>query len=239
MRFPALAAVAVAMSLCGPALAEQSVPTISVSATGTSTVVPDMAQLSLSVVREAPSARAALDANNAAMAEVLAAMKDAGIAERDLQTEQFNIQPQYRYFQPNERGVVKPPEITGYQVTNGLTVRVRDLANVGAVLDRSVTLGVNSGGGIAFTTSQPEAALGQARSNAVEKAMAQARTLTQTADVGLGRILNISEHDGQQPPMRPMARMAEAALASDGAVPVAAGEGSYSVTVSITWEIDQ
>ena len=198
-----------------------------------------MAQLSLSVVREAETARAALDANNAAMTAVLAAMKEAGVAERDLQTSQFNIQPQYRYFQPDQEGVVRQPEITGYQVTNGLTVRVRDLANVGAVLDRSVTLGVNSGGGIEFTTSRPEAALEQARKNAVERALAQARTLTEAAGVGLGRIVSISEQGNQQPRMKQMSRMAEASLASDMAVPVAAGEGSYSVNVSITWEIVQ
>ncbi len=239
MRLPALALAALVFSFPTAALADQPVPTISLSATGNSIVVPDMAELSLSVVREAATAREALDANNAAMAEVLAAMKEAGVAERDLQTSQFSIQPQYRYFQPNQQGVVQPPEITGYQVTNGLTVRVRALENVGAVLDRAVTLGVNSGGGINFTTSRPEAALEQARKDAVERAMAKARTLTETAGVGLGRIVNISEQGGRQPRMKQMARMAEASLARDMAVPVAAGEGSYSVTVSISWEIAQ
>ncbi len=239
MRLPVLAVAALALSLPNVALADQAVPTISLSATGKSIVVPDMAELSLSVVREAATAREALDASNAAMTEVMAAMREAGMAERDLQTSQFSIQPQYRYFQPDPQGMVKPPDIIGYQVTNGLMVRLRDLTKVGAVLDRSVTLGVNSGGGIGFTTSQPEAALEQARKDAVERAIAKARTLTETAGVGLGRIVSMSEQGGQPPRMVQMGRMAEASIASDMAVPVAAGEGSYEVTVSVTWEIAQ
>lgn len=209
---------------------------ISVSATGNATVVPDMARLNLTVQRQAKTARAALDANNEAMAAVLAEMKQQGIADRDLQTSSFNIQPQYHYPKSSSGGN-KAPKLTGYIVSNSLTVRIRDLAKLGSILDKSVSLGVNSGGGITFTTDKPAPVIEQARKNAVASAIAKAKTLTEAAGVNLGRILEISETNRQPPRPRAMARM-ESAMAAD-AVPIAAGENSYSVTVNIRWELDQ
>ncbi|MEP1209332.1 MAG: SIMPL domain-containing protein [Rhizobiaceae bacterium] len=225
-----------------PAQAQETMPkaqmaVISVSATGSATAVPDLARLDLSVQREAKTARAALDANNKAMADVLKAMRDAGIEDRDLQTSNFNIQPRYHY-PKSSSGRNKPPILVGYIVTNSLTVRVRDLNNLGAILDRSVSLGVNSGGGISFSSDRPEPIIEQARKNAVAKAITKAKTLTEAAGVKLGRIVEISETNRQPPRPRAMARM-ESAMAADAAVPIAAGENSYSITVNIKWELDQ
>ena len=114
---------------------------------GRSSIAPDMAILQLSVVKDAKTAREALDANNKTMAEVLAALKDGGIAERDLQTSGFSVNPQYNY-PPNNDGGNRPPELIGYQVANGVSVRVRDLAKLGDIVDKSVTLGVNTTVGI-------------------------------------------------------------------------------------------
>ena len=100
-------------------------PQITVSATGTADIAPDMAVIGLTLLREADTAREALDANTEAMAEVLAAMQAEGIAERDLQTSNFNIQPRYVYPEPKD-GIRPAPRIVGYQVSNSLTVRVRD-----------------------------------------------------------------------------------------------------------------
>ena len=216
---------------------ENNPAVINVSATGRATVVPDMAQLNLTVQRQAKSAREALDANNEAMAAVLAEMKKQGVAERDLQTANFNIQPQYNYPKSSSGGR-KAPKLVGYVVSNSLTVRVRDLSKLGAILDRSVSLGVNSGGGISFTTDKPAPLIEQARKNAVAEAIAKAKTLTAAAGVHLGRILEISETSRQTPRPRAMARMESAAVA-DAAVPIAAGENAYAVTVNIRWEISQ
>ena len=131
-----------------PAFAEEDddIAKITVSATGQASVAPDMALMSLSVLREAKTARAALDANNEAMAEILLAMKEEGIEDKDLQTSGFSIQPQFHYPKSRDNNNPQPPRIVGYQVSNNLTVRVRNLQKLGRVLDQSVTLGVNQGG---------------------------------------------------------------------------------------------
>lgn len=239
---PAVALVAaIAFPVPGPASAHEDTvtPQISVSATGTADLAPDMAVIHLTVLREAERAREALDANTAAMNDVLEAMRAEGIEERDLQTANFNIQPRYVYPEPRD-GVRPEPRIVGYQVSNSLTVRIRDLDRLGVILDTSVTLGVNQGGGISFTNDDPSAAIDEARAQAVRNAMTQAETLTEAAGVGLGRILSISEQSSPPGPI-PMMERAEMAMAADEAapVPVAAGENSYRVTVNVTFELEQ
>ncbi len=220
------------------AFAEEAKPaTISVSATGTMAVVPDMATVRLGVVREAKTARQALDANSQAMTAVLASMKDAGVEDKDLQTSSFNIQPRYIYPRPQKSGEQKQPTIVGYMVSNALTIRVRDLSRLGTILDEAVTLGVNSDGNISFASSTPEVVLEQARKKAVTQAVAKAKTLTEAANVGLGRILSINENGARAP--RPRALQRTAAFKEDAAVPIASGESSYSITVNMTWELAQ
>lgn len=234
---PVTAALTLSSPLASAQETGQGPAVISVSATGSATVVPDMARLDLTVQRQAKTARAALDANSKAMAAVLAEMKQQGVGERDLQTSNFNIQPQYHYPKSSSGGR-QAPKLVGYIVSNSLMVRIRDLGKLGSILDKSVSLGVNSGGGITFTTDKPAPVIEQARKNAVARAIAKARTLSEAAGVGLGRILEISETNRQPPRPRAMARM-ETAMAADAAVPVAAGENAYSVTVNIRWALDQ
>ncbi|MEL6946791.1 MAG: SIMPL domain-containing protein, partial [Pseudomonadota bacterium] len=209
-----------------------------ISATGNAKVAPDMATLTLSVVREAETAREALDANTTAMAAVLNAFRDEGIEERDLQTSGFNIQPRYFYPKRSSDGQQAAPRIVAYSVTNGLTVRVRDLAKVGAILDRSVTLGVNSSGSIAFGSSDPSPFIQEARKKAMQQAILKAKTLTSEAGVKLGRILSIREPNPRRRRAVGIARMASS-RAESSAVPIAAGENSYSVTVTVRWELQQ
>ena len=128
---------------------ENQSPRILVTGTGTIGIEPDMAIVSLGVTKQEKTAREALDANTSAMADILAAMKAAGIDEKDLQTANFSIQPQYFYPKSNSDGD-KRPRIDGYIVRNSLTVRIRDLATIGDVLDASVSLGVNDGGNLVF-----------------------------------------------------------------------------------------
>lgn len=213
-------------------------PQIRVTGEGQATLAPDMALLHLMVTREGVSAREALDANTEAMREVLAEMRNSGIAERDLQTAQFSIQPRYRHHQPDAAGQREPPAIVGYTVSNSLLVRVRDLGQVGAILDRSVALGVNQGGNIQFLNDDPAAALEQARVAAVKDALQRAATLTAAAGVRSGRILEISEQSYQPRPM-PMARGQMMMAADSSGVPIAEGENSYSVTVNMTLALEQ
>jgi uncharacterized protein len=235
----ALALAIAALSALPARAADEPTPRIMVTGEGSASATPDMALISLTVLREAVTAREALDANNAAMAEVLGAMKTAGIAEKDLQTSGFSIQPKYVYPDPSKSSEPQQPQIVGYTVMNSLGVRIRDLSKLGVVIDQSVTLGVNQGGNITFTKDDDAPVLEEARKNAMANALAKAKTLTDAAGVATGRILEISEQSYQPQPI-PMLR-AEMAMAkgAEADVPVAAGENTYRVNVNVTFEIKQ
>lgn len=212
-------------------------PHITVTGEGEAAAAPDMAILSLVVLQEKPTAREALTANNEAMAKVLDAMKKAGIAERDLQTSGFSIDPRYVY--PENKDNTQPPQapkIVGYAVSNSLTVRVRDLKKVGEILDQSVTLGVNQGGNLIFTNDKPETVVEEARKKAVANALAKAKTLTEAAGVSLGKVIEISEQSYSPRPM-PMGREKMMAAAPADSVPIASGENTYNVNVNVTFEL--
>jgi uncharacterized protein YggE len=217
---------------------EEPVPRILVTGEGMARLAPDMATLTLTVTREAETARAALDASSAAMQEVLAAMQAEGIEERDLQTADFAIHPKYLHPPKKASGEREPPRIVGYTVRNSLTVRVRDLEKVGRILDRSVTLGVNEGGSISFGNDDPAPALQEARAAAVKDALARARTIAAAAGVETGRILEITEQSFMPRPMN-MAHAEMAMARAADAVPVATGENTYRVTVSLSVEIEE
>ena len=210
--------------------------TIIVSGEGEAAIAPDMAVLSLSVVREAETAAEALKANSQAMAEVIADVKAKSIADRDIQTSNFSVDPLYRQDKA-DGDTYEAPVIVGYRVTNGLTLRVRDLSQLGALIDAAVKLGVNQGGGISFTNDKPDAAIAEARKKAVAEAMDKAKVLTEAAGVRLGRVIEISENFARPMP-QPMYRAAMAKEMADAA-PIAAGENAYTVTVNITYGIAQ
>lgn len=234
-----LIAALFSMSLSVAASADDSSPPprILVTGQGSADIAPDMAVLTLAVTRQAETARAALDANSAAMKEVHEAMRNAGIENRDMQTSGFSIQPNYVYPAPQGSGEREPPRIVGYTVRNSLTVRIRDIDLVGAILDQSVSLGVNEGGNITFTNADPTAAITQARTRAVQDAIARADTLAEAAGVKRGRLLEISEQSFNPRPA-PMMEMAMG-RAADSAVPVAVGENTYQVSVNVTYAVEQ
>jgi len=212
-------------------------PRILVTGEGSVDIAPDMAVLTLTVTRQAETARAALDANSNAMTEVHKAMLKSGIEKRDMQTSGFSIQPNYVYPVPRNSSEREPPRIAGYTVRNSLTVRIRDIDAVGTILDQSVSLGVNDGGNIAFTNADPTAAIAEARARAVHDAIARADTLAEAAGVRKGRLLEISEQSYNPRPV-PMVEMA-LSRAADAAAPVAAGENTYKVSVNVAYAIDQ
>jgi uncharacterized protein YggE len=217
---------------------EDPAPRILVTGEGSVDIAPDTAVLTLSVMREAPTARAALTANSAAMSKVLDAMTAVGIEQRDLQTSSFAIQPRYTHPPRQGAGAGEAPKLVGYTVRNSLSVRVRDISKVGEVLDTSVTLGVNEGGSILFTNDDPSAAITQARVKAMKEALFKANTLANAAGVKVGKVLEISEQSYNPRPM-PMARAEMAMASAADAVPIAVGENSYKVTVSVSLAIEQ
>jgi uncharacterized protein YggE len=226
----ALAAVALAGALfTAPALA-QVIPPAAISVTGEATVSvpPDLAEIDGGVTSEAKTAREASEANNAAMGKVLQALKGAGIEGKDIQTSRLSLQPQSA---PNRSG---PSAIAGYRASNRVTIRVRDVTKVASMIDTLVGAGANEIGGINFVVSQASKLLDEARERAVADARRKAEIYARAAGVTLGAPLSISE-EGNSAPV-PYRRMAAGMAAS---APVAQGEETLAVTVSVSWAIKQ
>jgi len=226
MKYRAILAAAIAAGtlLAAPALAQIVPPAaISVSGEATVSVPPDLALVEGGVTSEAKTAREASDANNAAMGKVLQALKGAGIEAKDVQTSRLSLQPQSA---PNRSG---PPAIVGYRASNRVTIRVRDVTKVANVIDTLVAAGANDIGGINFMVSQASKLLDEAREQAVADARRKAEIYAKAAAP-----LSISE-EGSPGPM-PFRKMAAGMAA---AAPVAQGEETLQVTVSVSWAIKQ
>jgi uncharacterized protein len=220
-------AVAAATWLAAPAMAQVPPPAISVTGEATVSVPPDQAQIDGGVTSDAKTAREASDANNAAMGKVLLALKGAGIDEKDYQTSRLSLQPQYA---PNRSG---PSPVVGYRASNRVTVKLRDVAKVANIVDVLVGAGANELGGINFMVSQASKLLDDAREKAIADARRKAEIYAKAAGVTLGEPLNISEEGGSGPPVF---RSKMAAPMAAGA-PVAQGEETLSVSVSVSWAI--
>ena len=218
-----------------PALAQMAPPAsaviadgtlLDITATGKTTRVPDLATIRAGVVTAAPTAAAALSDNAKRMGAVLAALKGAGIQPRDVATANVSLQPQYRY-EDN-----KPPVITGYQATNNVSIRFRDIAKSGQILDALVAQGANQIDGPSLTLDQPDAALDEARVDAVKRAQARALLYARAAGLSVSRILTIAEGGemaGPPPPM-PVYRMAAAKSVDTQVLP---GESDVTVTITV------
>lgn len=213
-----------------PALAQDDPERrLSVSGEGRVEAAPDMATVQLGVTTEAPGAREAIDTNSRAMSGVLRRLGELGIAERDLQTSNFTVQPRWT----REDGGT-PPKLSGFVARNMLTVRVRDLSALGEVLDAVARDGANSYEGLSFGLLDPVPVEDAARRAAVADARRKAELYAEAAGVGLGELLTLSESGGSGGPM-PIAR-AEMAMAADS-VPVAPGELTVSARVSLVYAL--
>jgi len=221
-----------ALALCTPHLAAaQTMPpprAITMGGHGEARAVPDTALLSAGVSAQAPTAAAALSANTARMPGVMAAMKKLGVPDKDVQTSNFSISPQYA------NGNGQAPRVTGYQANNQVEVRLEDVSKLGVTLDALVTAGANQMNGVSFSIRNDTALLAQARAAAVAEARQKAETFAKAAGVSLGSILSIGEAGNEGP--RPMYAAAPMML-RDKAVPVALGEQSVNADITIVWEI--
>ena len=225
-----LAAALVAATLfAAPALAETDFPSaISVTGEAQVSAPPDLAQLDAGVASDGKTAREAAEANNAAMSKVLAALKGAGLEDKDYQTSRLSLQPQYA---PNRPG---PSPIVGYRASNRVSIKLHDVAKVASVIDTLVTAGANDVGNINFTVTQASKLLDDAREKAIADARRKAEIYAKAAGVTLGAPLSISE-DGAPAPVFRGKMMAAAPMATS--TPIAQGEETLSVTVAVTWAI--
>ncbi len=210
---------------------------ISIDGRGEVRAAPDMATVMSGVTTQGATAREALDANTAAMSELIAALKEAGIEARDIQTSGFSVNPNYVYSDArDELGYSLPPKINGYQVANSVTVIVRDLEELGSILDKSVTVGANTVNGVSFSVADPSELLDEARKAAFADARAKAELYAGVSGAKLGDLESISEsQDYGAPQPYPMYARAEMAAAP---VPVEVGELTFAITVNVSWDLD-
>ncbi|OWK31717.1 SIMPL domain-containing protein [Sphingomonas mucosissima] len=201
---------------------------LNITATGEVSRVPDVAVIRAGVVTQAATAAAAVAENSGRMERIVAALRSAGIASRDIMTANVGLSPQYRY------GENQPPVITGYQATNTVSVKFREVAKSGGVLDALVKAGANQIDGPQMLIDKPAAALDAARIEAVKQARARAALYAQAAGLRVDRIVSIEESGedrGNNP--RPPVLHARAEMASDAQTPVLAGETTVSATVNV------
>ena len=238
-RRPILAAL-LAVCLTPAALSAQEAPTpsgdgaprtLTVTGTGTFAGKPDLATVGIGVSRDARTAGEALNLLSDGLRAVLARLEAEGIEARDLQTSALSLSPRY-----DQGSVSSAPRPVGFVAESRISVRIRDIGRVGAVIDAAVGDGANRLDGVSFGLAEPGAAETEARRRAVADARGKAETLTGAAGVTLGDVLAIGEGGGGfQPPM-PMMRME---MAADSGMPVAPGEIETRVDVTITWEIGE
>ncbi|MES2492803.1 MAG: SIMPL domain-containing protein [Pseudomonadota bacterium] len=242
---PVLAAAALAPASAfaqtqGPApILGANATLLSISAEGRSTRTPDLATFNAGVTSQGDTAAGALAANSTDMARVIAALKRAGIADRDIQTSNLSLSPIYAPQRQLPDGTMTPvqPKIVGYQANNSVSVRQRKLGDFGKVIDTLVSAGANQVNGPSFEMENPDPGMDEARVEAMTKARTRAELYAKAAGLRVGRILSISESGGWAPPQPVMYRMARAEAAMAPPPPVQAGELSLNMTVSVQFEL--
>jgi len=195
---------------------------------GSISVPPDYAQIRSGVTTRAKTARDATDANSKLMAAVTAALLDSGIAQKDIQTSRFSVQPLYAPQQPNSE-----PKLSGFSVSNQVGVTIRQIARVGEILDRLIAAGATDVGNIEFLPSDLAKTLDQAREAAIADARRKAELYARASGLSLGRVAWITEDSGYAPPI-PMG--APRALAA-APVPIAPGEDTLQVRITVGFDI--
>jgi uncharacterized protein YggE len=202
---------------------------LQVVATGEARRVPDIATIGAGVVTTAPTAAAALEQNSRQMASVLSALKRAGIADRDIQTSSVSLFPDYR------QDGTSPPQITGYRASNEVSVRFRDIAATGRILDVLVAQGANQINGPNLSIENNDAAMDEARTKALAAARARAELYARALGKRVARVLDVSEGSDVSYP-RPM--MMTQSLPRAAGVPIAPGEQGLSATLTVVFELD-
>ncbi len=217
-----------------PAVAADSLNanrTIVVTGSGEASAAPDLAYLNLGVEAEGATAAEALRKNSAQMEATIKSLRDAGVDKKDIQTSNLNVGPKYDYSRDNA-----PPKIIGYQATNTVNVKLRNLDKAGAVIDKAVGVGANRFDSISFGFADPKPLLNNARKSAVADARERAALYAEAAGVKLGKVLQISDSFAAVPgPVPIMARMD---MAEAKSVPISVGESTMSASVTIVYAIE-
>ena len=199
---------------------------IVVTGEGSVSVRPNYAQIRSGVTTRAKTVKEGVDANSKLMVAIVGALKDAGVAEKDIQTSRFSIQPVYAPQEPRTE-----PKLLGYSVSNQVDVTIRAMDRVGDVLDKVVGAGATDVGNVSFLVSDASKSLDEAGDAAIADARRQAEVYAKAAGVQLGRVEWITEEAGGAPPVPMMAR------AQAASVPIATGEDTLRVHVTVGFDI--
>ena len=205
---------------------------LDVSATGEVTRVPDLAIISAGVQTLQPTASAAIERTAERMERIRAALRRAGIEDRDIQTSSINLNPEYVYDQN------RPPRLTGYRATNMVNIRFRELKRTGPILDALVAEGANQISGPNLTIDKPESALDEARTKAIAAGRARADLYARALGMRVVRLISVSELAGHHvPPPMPMAMVAEGRAMGDASSKIDPGTQQLQVNVSMSFEL--
>jgi uncharacterized protein YggE len=197
---------------------------------GSVSVTPDYAQIGSGVTTRAKTVKEATEANSKLMAAIINALLESGVAQRDVQTSRFSIQPIYAPQEPRNE-----PKLAGYSVSNQVRLKIRQIHKVGEILDRLVTAGATDIGNVEFLVSEPSKALDQAREAAIADARRKAEVYARASGIKLGRVEWITEDSGFAPPVPMRAQGGSAAMAAP--VPIASGEDTLRVRVTVGFDV--
>ena len=210
------------------AVAQERIPTLSLTSEGFVTAKPDIATVQVGVEVTSKTARDAIAQNSKQLSAALNAAKEAGIEPRDLQTAGLSLSPDT--VRPDRS---QPARIVGYQAVNMVTIRVREIGKLGGLLDQLVVAGANDIQGIRFSVADRSPLIEQARAAAIKDVLRKAEIYAEAANLRIVRILSMSEYSFCAP--QPMMRAVQAAPRPE--VPVEAGELSFRVQVNASFEI--
>jgi len=201
--------------------------TVTATGTGRVAVTPDVVELRLGVAVTRPTARAAQAEAAGAMTAVLAALRRAGSADRDLRTAGLSLQPVMDYQGDGA------PRLRGYELRNGVVARLRDVTRLPEAIDGAIAAGATTLDSVHFDVEDRAAAEAAARAAAVTDAVAKAGALARAAGAELGPVLAISEASAVEPGLVPAGRSAKLLAAEAAPTPVEAGESEIAVTVEV------
>ncbi|MCG2694325.1 SIMPL domain-containing protein [Candidatus Parcubacteria bacterium] len=207
--------------------------TINISGEGKVSSVPDIAAIDLGVTSEATTVKQAQDDNTKKMNDIVKAIKDLGVDEKDIQTTNYNIYPKYNYDQT--RGT---SSIVGYTVSQSATIKIRELDKVGSILGKAGELGANQVGGVQFTIDKPESLKSEAREMAIKDAKDKAEMLAKELGVNLGRVVSFNEYTSGASPIYAKSSMEAYGLGGGSPIPdIQAGSQEVVVDVNLVFEI--
>jgi uncharacterized protein YggE len=235
-----LPTIATALAAAAPGALNAQVTTVvqplsgtrlDISATGEVSRVPDLAIVSAGVQTLQPSATAAIEENAGRMERVRAALKRAGIADRDIQTSSISLNPEYRYVENQS------PVLTGYRASNAVSVKFRDLKRTGAILDALVKEGANQLNGPSLTIDRPEAAYDEARVKAIAVGRERAELYAKALGKRVVRLLSVSEGGASIPRPMPMAYERDMAAQAVAKTEIDPGTQEIQVSLAMSFEL--